>query len=157
MKHTIIVLVENQPGVLARIVGLISGRGYNIESLNVGPTHDPAVSRMTIQCPGDDRVLEQVTKQLNKLVDVIKVTDVTKQRFVDQELVLVKVTAAGDQRRQIIDLVEIFDGKIVSVLPGSIVIRLADDQERVNDFLELMKAFRILDVGRSGVLAMGVD
>src|SRR5512137_2338807 len=92
-RHTITALVDNQPGVLARVVGLISGRGYNIESLNVAPTQDPSISRMTMLVPGDDRVLEQVTKQLDKQVDVIKVTDLTKEAFLNRECILVKVSA----------------------------------------------------------------
>ena len=104
MKHIVTLLVENKPGVLARIVGLISGRGYNIEGLTVAPTMDPEVSRMTIEVPGDDRVLEQVTKQLNKLIDVIKVTDLTSQRFIGQELVFVKV-AAGEGGGVLVPLV----------------------------------------------------
>jgi len=157
MKHTITALVENQPGVLARVVGLISGRGYNIESLNVSATQDPAVSRMTIQVPGDDRVLEQVTKQLNKLVDVVKVTDLTKQRFLSQDLALVKVAATTEQRRQVMDVVEIFGGKIACVQPNSLVVRIIDTEEKVNDFLEMVRPFRILDICRTGIIAMAVE
>ena len=157
MKHTITALVENQPGVLARIVGLISGRGYNIESLNVGPTQDPATSRMTIQVPGDDRVLEQVTKQLNRLVDVIKVADLTGAGFLNQEVVLIKLAAGPEQRRQVMDLVGIYGARIIAVQPNSLVVRVADEQTRVNDFLELVKPFRILDVCRSGLIAMAAE
>ena len=114
MKHIITALVENQPGVLARVVGLISGRGFNIESLNVGPTQDPAVSRMTMQVPGDDRVLEQVTKQLNKLVDVIRVTDLTKEPFLNRECILVKVAANRERRSEIIELADVSHATIVS-------------------------------------------
>jgi acetolactate synthase-1/3 small subunit len=156
-KHTITALVENQPGVLARVVGLISGRGYNIESLNVGPTQDPSVSRMTMEVPGDDRVLEQVTKQLNKQVDVIKVTDLTKEPFVNRECILVKVAAARGVRSEIIELADVFGGTILSVQAGALVIELVGAQERVSDFLELLKPFKILDVSRSGVIAMGKE
>lgn len=156
-KHTITALVENQPGVLARIVGLISGRGYNIESLNVGPTQDPSVSRMTMLVPGDDRVLEQVTKQLNKLVDVVKVTDLTKEPFLSRECILVKVAANRQTRSEIIELTDVFGGEIVSVQIKAVVIQLVGEQEHVADFLELMKPFRILDVSRSGVIAMAKD
>jgi acetolactate synthase-1/3 small subunit len=157
VKHTITALVENQPGVLARIVGLISGRGFNIESLNVGPTQDATVSRLTLQVPGDDRVLEQVTKQLNKLVDVIKVTDLTRGPFINRECILVKVAASRDNRSEIIELADVFGGRIVAVQATSLVIQLVGDQEKVADFLDLMKPFRILDVSRSGVIAMAKE
>jgi acetolactate synthase I/III small subunit len=154
MKHTITALVENQPGVLARIVGLISGRGFNIESLNVGPTQDPTVSRLTMLVPGDDRVLEQITKQLNKLIDVIKVTDLTQAGFINRECILVKVAATQTTRSQIIELTGVFDGKVISVQSASLVIQLVGDQEKIAGFLGLLKPFRILDVSRSGVIAM---
>jgi acetolactate synthase-1/3 small subunit len=156
-KHTITALVENQPGVLARVVGLISGRGYNIESLNVGPTQDPSVSRMTMLVPGDDRVLEQVTKQLNKLIDVIKVTDLTKAPFLNRECILVKVEAGRKTRSEIIELSDLFGGSIISVQDRALVIQLVGEQAQVADFLELMKPFRILDVSRSGVIAMAKE
>lgn len=156
-KHTITALVENQPGVLARIVGLISGRGYNIESLNVGPTQEPTVSRMTMQVPGDDRVLEQVTRQLAKLVDVIQVADLTRGPFIDRECVLVRVAAPRKVRSEIIELTDVFGGRIVAVQAESVVIQLVGDQSTVEDFLGLMKPFRILDVSRSGVIAMAKE
>ena len=156
-KHTITALVENQPGVLARVVGLISGRGYNIESLNVGPTQDPTVSRMTMLVPGDDRVLEQVTKQLNKLIDVIKVTDLTKEPFLNRECILVKVEATRKTRSEIIELSDLFGGTIISVQDQALVIQLVGEQEQVSDFLQLMKPFRIVDVSRSGVIAMAKE
>jgi acetolactate synthase-1/3 small subunit len=156
-KHTITALVENQPGVLARVVGLISGRGYNIESLNVGPTQDPSVSRMTMLVPGDDRVLEQVTKQLNKLIDVIKVTDLTKEPFLNRECILVKVEGGRKTRSEIIELSDLFGGRVISVQDKALVIQLVGEQEQVADFLELMKPFRILDVSRSGVIAMAKE
>lgn len=154
-KHTITALVENQPGVLARVVGLISGRGYNIESLNVGPTQDPTVSRMTMQVPGDDRVLEQVTKQLNKLVDVIKVTDLTREQFLNRECILVKVAAQRKNRAQITRMADQAGGKIIAVQDHSLVIQMVGDQDQVADFLDLLGPFKILDVSRSGVVAMG--
>jgi len=156
-KHTISALVENQPGVLARVVGLISGRGFNIESLNVGPTQDPTVSRLTMQVPGDDRVLQQVTKQLNKLVDVIKVTDLTQEPFLNRECILVKVAASRDNRSEIIELADVFGATIVSVQANALVIQLVGDQDPVADFLDLMKPFQILDVSRSGVIAMAKE
>ena len=155
MKHIITVMVENKPGVLARIVGLISGRGFNIESLNVAPTQDPTVSRMTIQVPGDDRVLEQVTKQLNKLVDVIKVSDLTTERFVDREMVVVKVAASPGKRGDIKELASLLKAQVLSVQTDSVVLEMTGDQERVNEFLGLLAPFRILDISRSGVIAVG--
>lgn len=154
MKHIITALVENQPGVLARIVGLISGRGYNIETLNVAPTQDPSVSRMTIKVPGDDRVLEQVTKQLNKLVDVIKVTDLTQKRYLNRELILVEVSASPQKRAQVVELADLFDARVVSVQEKSLTIQMAGEQDRIDDFLNLLKTFRILDISRSGVIAV---
>ena len=156
-KHTITALVENQPGVLARIVGLISGRGYNIESLNVGPTQDPTVSRLTMQVTGDDRVLEQVTKQLEKLVDVIRVTDLTQGSFIDRECLLVRVAASRKNRSEIIELADVFGGRIVAVQASSVIIQLVGDQPTVADFMEMMKPFRILDVSRSGAVAMAKE
>ncbi|MEI6515659.1 MAG: acetolactate synthase small subunit [bacterium] len=154
-RHTITALMDNQPGVLARVVGLISGRGYNIESLNVAPTHDPSISRMTMQVPGDDRVLEQVTKQLNKQVDVIKVTDLTKDAFLNRECILVKLSATRGNRSEIIELADVFGGKVISVQTNSMVIQMVGEQEAVADFMDLIKPFKILDVSRSGVIAMG--
>ena len=154
MKHIITALVENQPGVLARVVGLISGRGFNIESLNVAPTQDPTVSRMTLKVPGDDRVLAQVTKQLNKLVDVIKVSDLTQKRYLNRELVLVEVSALPKKRAEIVELADRFDAKVVSVQSESLTIQMAGEQNKVDDFLALLKPFKTLDVSRSGVIAV---
>lgn len=156
-RHIITALVENQPGVLARVIGLISGRGYNIETLNVGPTQDPTVSRLTMQVPGDDRVLEQVTKQLTKLIDLVKVTDLTQEAFLNRECILVKVAATRENRSEIIELADVFGGTIVSVQANALVVQIAGEQGHVNDFMELMKPFQIVDVSRSGVIAMAKD
>jgi acetolactate synthase-1/3 small subunit len=154
MKHVITALVENQPGVLARIVGLISGRGFNIDSLNVAPTQDPSVSRMTLQVPGDDRVLEQVTKQLNKLVDVIKVSDLTKERFVDRELVLVKVAAPSAKLAELKELVSMTKAEVVSVQEKSLVVQMTGDREQIEEFIAMLKPFKIVDISRSGIIAV---
>ncbi len=154
MKHTITLKVENQPGVLARIVGLISGRGYNIETLNVGPTQDPSVSRMTMQVPGDDRVLEQVTRQLAKLVDVLSVTDLTGRNFVNRELLLIKVDAPREKRTEIIELAGLFDGRIISVSGNELVIQVAGDEDKLNDLLALLKPLGILALSRTGIIAV---
>ncbi len=153
-KHVITASVENHPGVLARIVGIISGRGYNIETLNVAPTQDPQVSRLTMQVPGDERVLEQVTKQLNKMVDVIKVTDLTQKRYLNRELVLVEVNAPSGKRAELIALADVFDARVVSVQKKSLTIQMVAERERVGDFLDLLRPYTIIDVSRSGVIAV---
>lgn len=155
MKHIISALVENQPGVLARIVGLISGRGYNIESLNVAPTQDGNISRLTMTVPGDDQVLEQVTKQLNKLVDVVKVTDLTTKRYLNRELALIEVDASAKKRAEIAGLAELFGAKVVSVRSNALTIQMVGEQEKVNALVSLLKPFRVLDVSRTGVIAVG--
>lgn len=154
MKHIISATVENQPGVLARIVGLISGRGFNIDSLNVAATQDPTVSRMTMKVPGDDRVLAQVTKQLNKLVDVIKVSDLTQKHYLNRELILVEVSATPPKRKEIVEIAGLFDAKVVSVQKNSLTLQMVGEQDRIDEFLALLKPFRILDISRSGVIAV---
>lgn len=154
MKHVITALVENQPGVLARIVGLISGRGFNIETLNVAATQEENISRLTMTVPGDDRVLEQVTKQLNKLIDVIKVTDLTQKKYLNRELVLIELAAPPTKRKEIVELADLFDARIVSVQEKSLTIQIVGEEDRINDFMALLKAYRILDISRSGVIAV---
>jgi len=155
MKHIITALVENQPGVLARVVGLISGRGFNIDSLNVAPTQDPTTSRMTLKVPGNDRVLEQVTKQLNKLVDVIKVSDLTQKHYLSRELALAVVAAAGDtERSEVKRIAGIFDAKVVSAQPGSLTIQMVGEKESINELITTLGSFKVLDVSRSGVIAV---
>jgi len=153
-KHIITALVENRPGVLARIVGLISGRGYNIDTLNVGPMLDPSVSRMTITVLGDDAILEQVTKQFNKLVDVIKVTDLTKEKFIDRELVMLKVSATSKSRSEIVELVNLFRAKIIAVQPKSLIVQIAGTQEKIENFVKLLRPAGIVEMSRSGPIAM---
>lgn len=155
MKHVITAMVENQPGVLARVVGLISGRGYNIESLSVGPTQDPSISRITMQVPGDDRVLEQVTKQLNKLIDVIKVTDLTKEPFYDRELILIKLAVARDKRSELIALAGAVGATIVGVHPKTVIVQIVGEQAKIAEAMDVLKGFQIVDISRSGVIAMG--
>jgi acetolactate synthase-1/3 small subunit len=154
MKHVITALVENQPGVLARIVGLISGRGYNIDSLNVGPTQDPTISRMTMQVPGDDRVLEQVNKQLNKLVDVIKVTDLTGERFIGHELILAKIAVPAEKRAEFNELIAMLKATVVAVQNKSVIVQMVGDQDQIKEFSSLMKPFKMIDISRSGVIAV---
>ncbi|HAX46375.1 MAG TPA: acetolactate synthase small subunit [Nitrospina sp.] len=155
MQHTISVLVVNQFGVLSRISGLFSGRGFNIESLNVAETSDPGVSRMTIVTRGDDQKIEQITKQLNKLVDIIKVVDLTEERFVDRELILVKMNAEPRVREEILRIVDIFRAKVVDVSSDNYTVEITGDEGKVKGFLELLKPLGIKEVVRSGRIAIG--
>ena len=154
MRHTISILVENKFGVLTRIAGLFSGRGYNIDTLNVGPTQDPTTSRMTIVTRGDDATVEQILKQLKKLVDVLEVLDFREGEYVDRELVLVKVTVDSDTRAEVMQITDIFRAKIVDVQPKSLTIEITGDEGKVSKFLELMNQFGILDVTRTGKVAL---
>src|SRR5713226_8176213 len=154
MRHTLSVLVENKFGVLTRISGLFSGRGFNIDTLNVAPTQDPTQSRMTIVVKGDDTVLEQVTKQLNKLVDIIKVQDFRDGEYVDRELVLVRVGVDSKTRAEVMQINDIFRAKIVDVQPKSLTIEVTGDESKVEKFLTLMKTFGVMDLTRTGQVAM---
>lgn len=154
MRHTISVLVENKFGVLTRIAGLFSGRGYNIDTLNVAPTHDPSMSRMTIVTRGDDATLEQIVKQLNKLVEVLKVQDFREGEFVDRELVLVKVGVDSKTRAEVMQITDIFRAKIVDVQPKSLTIEITGNEGKVEKFLDLMKSFGILELTRTGKVAL---
>ena len=154
MKHTISVLVENHFGVLAHVSGLFSSRGFNINSLAVGETEDPTVSRMTIVVDGDDRIVEQILKQLNKLIDVIKVVDLAGEEIIDRELVLVKVNAAAATRGDIMQIVNTFRAKIVDVNPKSLTIEVTGGESKVDAMLELLRPFGIREVVRTGVVAM---
>src|SRR5678810_1217958 len=139
MRHTISVLVENKFGVLTRVAGLFSGRGYNIDTLNVAPTADPTASRMTIVTRGDDATLEQIVKQLNKLADVMKVQDFREGEFIDRELVLVKVSVDSKTRAEVMQITDIFRAKIVDVQPSSLTIEVTGDESKIEKFLTLMK------------------
>jgi len=154
MRHTLSVLVENKFGVLTRISGLFSGRGFNIDTLNVAPTQDPTQSRMTIVVKGDDTVLEQVTKQLNKLVDIIKVQDYRDGEYVDRELVLVKVSADTKSRPEVMQICDIFRAKIVDFAHKTLTIELTGDETKISAFLDLMEPFGIRDITRTGKVAM---
>jgi acetolactate synthase-1/3 small subunit len=147
-------LVENRPGVLAKIAALVRARGYNIDSLSVGETDDPATSRMTFAVIGDDRVLEQVTKQLNRLIDVIKVSDFTGRDYVERELVLAKVSCLPGQRGQIIELMDIFRGKICDLSPNSVTVEATGDEKKVEALLELLRPYGIKEMARTGLVAL---
>jgi acetolactate synthase-1/3 small subunit len=155
MRHTLSVLVQNKPGVLARTAGLFSRRGYNIESLTVGVTEKENVSRMTIVVAGDDTVVEQVTKQLNKLIEVIKVSDLTKESYVDRELVLIKVTADSSNRGEIMQLVDVFRARIVDVAAKSLIIEVTGDAEKITALIDTLKQFGVKEIVRTGTLALG--
>jgi acetolactate synthase-1/3 small subunit len=156
MKHIINCLVENQPGVLARIVGLISGRGYNIDTLNVGPTADPTVSKMTIVVPGDAKIIDQVIKQLSKQVDVIEVAEMTNQSHLERELVLVRVGVSDNvQRAEVLDVASSFNATVVDIRTDSISLQMASNQNTVAKFLRLLRPHHIIDLSRSGVIAVG--
>jgi acetolactate synthase I/III small subunit len=154
MRHTISVLVENKFGALTRIAGLFSGRGYNIDTLNVGPTHDPNTSRMTIVTRGDDATLEQIVKQLNKLTDVLQVRDFREGEYVDRELVLVKVSVDSKTRAEIMQITDIFRAKIVDVQPASLTIEITGNESKVEKFIELMKTFGVVELNRTGKVAL---
>jgi acetolactate synthase I/III small subunit len=154
MRHTISILVENKFGVLTRVAGLFSGRGYNIDTLNVGPTQDPNTSRMTIVTRGDDATLEQIVKQLNKLIDVLEVTDFRDYEYIDRELVLVKVTVNSKSRPEVMQITDIFRAKIVDVQPESLTIEITGNESKIEKFLELMKAFGVLELSRTGKVAL---
>ena len=154
MKHTISVLVENHFGVLAHVAGLFSARGFNIDSLAVGETEDATVSRMTIVAHGDDRVIEQIIKQLNKLIDVVKVQDLTDEENIARELVLVKVQGAASTRSDILQIVNTFRAKVVDVSPNSLTVEVTGNEEKVDAMLELLRPFGIKEVVRTGTIAL---
>jgi len=157
MKHTISVLVENKFGVLARIAGLFSARGFNISSLAVGETEDPTVSRMTIVVKGDDKTLEQIKKQLNKLVDIIKVVDFKEGSFLDRELMLIKVAVTPKTRKEVLEAVESAGGRIENAGSKSISVEVMGDQTKMKALLELLRPFGIMEVVRTGRVAMSTD
>jgi len=154
-RHTLSVLVENKPGVLARIAGLFSRRGFNIESLAVGPTESADVSRMTIVVNVEDSPLEQVTKQLNKLVEVIKIVELDPDASVTRELVLLKVSATADNRGQVLDTVQLFRAKVIDVAADAITVQVTGNAGKIADFLRIMEPFGIRELVQSGMVAIG--
>ncbi|HOW14573.1 MAG: acetolactate synthase small subunit [Methanosarcina sp.] len=154
MKHTLAVLVENKSGVLSRVASLFSRRGYNIDSLAVGVTEDPDISRITIVVHGDDHVLEQVTKQLNKLIDVIKVSDIGADDAVERELALIKVAADVDTRSEIMQIANIFRARIVDVAPKSMTVEVTGDENKIQAIEKLLRQFGIKEMVRTGKIAM---
>jgi acetolactate synthase-1/3 small subunit len=154
-KHTLSVLVEDKPGVLARIAGLFSRRGYNIDSLAVGPTELPDVSRMTIVVSLEDSPLEQVTKQLNKLVEVIKIVELEGPGSVSRELLLVKIRADVTNRGQVLDIVQLFKARVVDVAPDAVTVEITGNSDKLADFLRVIEPFGIRELVQSGMVAIG--
>lgn len=154
MRHTISVLVENQFGVLARVAGLFSGRGFNIESLTVAETLDPQVSRLTLVTRGDDQVLAQIIQQLNKLINVIKVIDFIHTSHVQRELALIKVKANRENRTELSQIIDVFRGRIIDVSPESFLVEVTGDEDKIGALIELLVPLGIQEIARTGTVAM---
>ncbi len=154
MRHVISAIVENKSGVLSHIAGLFSSRGFNIDSLTVGRTENPALSRMTIVVAGDDAILEQVRKQLGKVIDVIKVSDFAGKDIVQREQALIKVGCNNENRQQVVALVEVFEGKVVDISPGDMMVELSGPEAKVDAFVEMMRPYGIREMVRTGLVAM---
>lgn len=154
MRHVISALVMNEPGVLAHVAGMFSARGFNIDSLVVGRTEDPSLSRMTIVVNADDRILEQVRKQLAKIVTVVRVRDYKDLPFVERDLALIKVSTPPGKRSEVIELVNIFRGKIVDVSTSTLMIEMAGEEEKIDAFVEQIRPYGIRELARTGVIAM---
>lgn len=154
MRHTISLLVENKFGVLSRISGLFSGRGYNIESLSVGETLDPLLAQMTIVTSGDDLIIEQITKQLNKLIDVVKVTDMVEYDHVEREMILIKVSPRADRKVEALRLVEIFRGRVVDSSEKTYTFEITGDEDKIKAFINTMKPMGIKEMVRTGKVAI---
>jgi acetolactate synthase-1/3 small subunit len=154
MRHVISVLVDNEPGVLSRISGLFSGRGFNIESLNVAETLDPSISRMTLVTRGNVQIVEQIIKQLNKLVNVIKVIELTGSDYVEREMALIKVTAETTSRAEVLRIVDIFRGKVVDVSPKSFTLEITGDEKKIQAVIDLLVPIGIMEIVRTGKVAI---
>lgn len=154
MKHIISVLVENKFGVLSRVSGLFSGRGFNIETVSIGPTLDPTVSQMTIVTTGDERILEQIIKQLNKLIDVIKVTDLAEKEYVEREMCLIKVNAQPEYRAEALRIGDIFRARVVDSSVKTFTFQVTGDEKKIEAFIELLKPMGIREVVRTGKVAI---
>lgn len=154
MESIISVLVENKFGVLSKISGLFSSRGFNIKSLSVGETEDPSVSRMTIVTQGDEKIIEQVKKQLNKLIDTIKVIDLTEKEYIEKELAFVRVNVKGKNRTEILDIANIFRAKAVDVGQKTMCLEITGRSSKINAFLELVKPFGLVEIARTGKVAI---
>ena len=156
MKHTISVLLQNKPGVLSRVTGLFSGRGFNIESLCVAETLDPKVSSLTVVSRGDEAIIEQITKQLNKLIDVIKVTEITTDKdFVEREMVLIRIKAEAQTRAEVLRVIDIFRGKVVDVSAKSYAVEITGSASKIEAVIDILKPIGIKEIIRTGIIAMG--
>ncbi|WP_090204796.1 acetolactate synthase small subunit [Ectothiorhodospira magna] len=155
MRHIISILMENESGALSRVAGLFSARGYNIESLTVAPTEDPTLSRLTLVTRGSDEVIEQITKQLNKLVDVVKLLDLTEHRHIEREMMMVKLKVQdGEQRAEVVRMTEIFRGHIIDVSATTYVVELTGDSPKLDAFIDAVRDFEVVEVVRSGVMGI---
>jgi acetolactate synthase-1/3 small subunit len=154
MRHVLSALVQNQPGVLAQVSGMLSSRGFNIDSLAVGETEDAQLSRMTFVVHGDDAELEQVRKQLDKIVTIVKVQDISSEDFVERDLMLIKIKANPSQRMEIALLVEMFRGRVVDVSPNDVMVEIAGQERKIEAFIELMRQYGILELARTGRIAL---
>ena len=154
MRHVLSALVQNQPGVLAHISGMLASRGFNIDSLAVGETEEPNLSRITFVVKGDDRVLEQVRTQLEKVVTVVRVIDISREDFVERDLMLVKVNANAPQRSEIALLVEMFRGRVVDISPTTMMIEISGQEQKIEAFIELMRPYGIVELARTGRIAL---
>ncbi len=154
MRHVLSALVQNVPGVLAHVAGMFSSRGYNIDSLAVGETEDPQLSRMTFVVVGDDSLMEQVRKQLEKIVTVVRVDDISSKEYVERDLMLLKVRAEGDKRTEIGELCQIFRGRIVDVAPNQVIVEISGQEKKIQAFIELVRPFGIVELVRTGRIAM---
>jgi acetolactate synthase-1/3 small subunit len=155
MRHIISVLLENEPGALSRVVGLFSARGYNIETLTVAPTEDPTLSRMTVVTSGSDDVIEQITKHLNRLVEVVKVVDLVEGAHIERELMLIKVRAVGKEREEMKRMADIFRGRIIDVTEKSYTVELTGDKSKLDGFIEALDRTAILETVRTGSCGVG--
>ena len=154
MKHTLSVLLHNKPGALSRVTGLFSGRGFNIESLCVAETYDPQVSCLTVVTRGDAAIIEQITKQLHKLIDVIKVNDVSEGEFVEREMVLIRVKAEADTRAEVLRIIDIFRGKVVDVSPKSYALEITGSESKIKAVIDILRPIGIKEIIRTGKIAM---
>jgi len=154
MRHVLSVLVQNQPGVLAHVSGMFASRGFNIDSLAVGETEDPHLSRISVVVMGDDRLLEQVRKQLEKIITVVKVVDISREDFVERDLMLIKIDAPPDRRAEIQGLVEIFRGRTVDVSPEQMMVEIAGQEKKIEAFIEAVRPYGIRELARTGRIAL---
>ena len=154
MRHVLSALVQNQPGVLAHVAGMLASRNFNIDSLAVGETEDANLSRMTFVVEGDDAELEQVRKQLDKIVTVVRVQDISGEDFVERDLMLIKIKAGQQQRTEVVLLVEMFRGRVVDISPGTMMVEISGQERKIEAFIELMRPYGIVELVRTGRVAM---